>query len=165
MPLPTPTIELIRAAGKEFDRENATTERGTGYLIENFPDNSHPPGVLLKAAAINQLYRTNIFAIEKVADDISSLPIDPLLKAGDQEAVCRIADFRLGKASVILSFATKYCNWHNFRAYPIFDRFADPCLWKYKQPGRVCRIELQRPRHWTSRGPLHEIPPNPHGLS
>lgn len=133
MPLPVPTVELVLAQCELFDRENEFSEDAIRQLLETYPNNTNPPGVLLKVAVINQLYRTNVFDVQKLARHIAALGIDSLLKTGAPEAVCRIADLELGRAKVLLSFATKYCSWHNLAAYPIFDSNVDRCLWEYKK--------------------------------
>ena len=133
MELPRPTVEFILAEGEQFDRENDVVETSIHRLVEHFPSNTDPSHVLLKVTVINQLYRTNVLDVRKLAGHITSLAIDPLLRVGSQDAVCQIADIRLGRAKVLLSFATKYCNWHNFCAYPIFDSNAALCLWEYNK--------------------------------
>jgi hypothetical protein len=37
-----------------------------------------------------------------------------------------------GKVRNYFSFASKYCNWHNPTAYPIYDSNVEACLWHYK---------------------------------
>lgn len=89
-------------------------------LVRHFPRNVELPHVLLKVVALNKLYSTNILDVETVARPITGLRIDAPLSGGSSQAVDLIASVRIaGKVRYNLSFATKYCSWHNPTAYPI----------------------------------------------
>ena len=79
------------------------------------------------------MYTTQIRAVNIVARHICALGIDPDLSAGKAEIVDRIARIQLkDKTRYNVSFASKYCNWHNSTAYPIYDGHVEACLWHYK---------------------------------
>ncbi|HJX84273.1 MAG TPA: hypothetical protein VJ723_08020 [Candidatus Angelobacter sp.] len=142
MPLPTPTVELVIAAGEKFDRENALSECALAQLLQEFPHNIEISHVLLKVVVLNRLYNTQIYAVETVARHIAGLPIDPLLKAGSPEAFDLIAKVRIGDRPFnFFSFASKYCSWHNPTSYAIYDQRADDCLWAYKKQDRFTNFK------------------------
>lgn len=131
--LPKPTVELVLAEGKSFDHDNEITERALTELIEQFPENTDRSHILLKVAAINQLYSTNIYAVRSGADRIADLNIDAHLDAGSVQLVDMMAPVRVGenRQRKNLSFASKYCSWHRPKSYPIYDGRAAACLGAY----------------------------------
>jgi hypothetical protein len=132
--LPKPTLELVLAEGERFDHDYEVTEGALAELIKQFPRNTDRSQVLLKVAAINQLYTVNVYAVRIVADHIADLKIDAHLDAGSVQLVDMIAQVRLGenKQRTYLSFASKYCSWHRPADYPIWDACARKCLSAYK---------------------------------
>ena len=133
-PLPKPTLQLVRAEGERFDIENEVAEHALTELVKQFRGNTDVSHVLLKVAAINQLYSSRIFAVRIVADHIAALNIDAQLDAGSVPLVEKIASVKIaGKVRYNLSFASKYCSWHQPGSYPIYDSFAERCLWAYGQ--------------------------------
>jgi hypothetical protein len=132
--LPQPTVDLVRAAEVDFNIENEAKENALTALVEQFPQNTDRSHILLKVAAINQLYSTNVYAVRIVADHIADLKIDAFLDSGSLEVVDWIARVRVGggKERYFLSFASKYCIWHRPGIYPIYDSRAERALWEYK---------------------------------
>ena len=104
-------------------------------LFQQYPHNTDPRHVWLKVAILNVIYSTRIQAVSKVAEHIHNLKeIDHLLADGSTDAVKRIANVQIGeKKRCFYSFATKYCNWHNPTAYPIFDKNVCACLTHYSK--------------------------------
>jgi hypothetical protein len=144
--LPQPTVELVRAEGVIFDRENKDIEQALTELVKLFPLNTERYQILLKVAAINQLYSTNIYAIWSVADRIEKLGIDADLTAGKRELVREMALVTIGnKQRNNVSFASKYCSWHQPKSYPIYDSRAELCLWAYRQQ---CGLSFSRNNLW-----------------
>lgn len=132
--LPYPTEDLVRAYIQQFDETQTVVELALAKLFQLYPENTALEEVLLKVIVLNYLYRTAIWAIYKVAENIVSLDIDPLIREGQSEAVDLIAHIRLGdKTRNNYSFATKYCAWHNPSAYPIYDGFVAQMLWAYSR--------------------------------
>lgn len=134
MSLPRPTVDLVLKAEADFDGDEHAVEAAVALVFSQNRSNQDIAQVLAKVAVLNQLYRTSIFNIRTAAERIAALPdLDQLLSGGAPEAVDLVADIKIGsKPTVFLSFATKYCSWHNQNAYPIFDVNVDNCLWAYK---------------------------------
>ena len=69
--------------------------------------------ILLKVAALNDFYSTNIFSVYPVAKHILSLNIDDRLMTGDVALVSDIQKVTInGVEKNFYSFATKYCSHH-----------------------------------------------------
>ncbi len=84
--------------------------------------------VLIKVVLIDSLYKTNLKEPIIIAEGIYNLSnIDQDLKESNLVAVERIR--RLGKKD-ILSFASKFCHFHNKQAYPIYDKYVCNALKK-----------------------------------
>ncbi len=93
------------------------------------PDNKNLSDILLKVAALNDFYSTNIFSVFPVANHILSLDIDDRLKAGDVNLVADVQTIVIGeKTRKLYSFATKYCSHHNPLDFPIYDSYVDKVL-------------------------------------
>ena len=131
-PMNTPTAERVRAACKEFDREELAIEQALKELFSQYSGNSDLSHVLLKVVALNTLYSTQIFAhseklpnVVDVARHIhkNAKKIDAALAVGSPEIVETIAWVSVPgkKDRIFFSFATKYCSWHKPAAYPIYD--------------------------------------------
>jgi len=91
--------------------------------------------VLLKVLVLNKLYGAMIrdIDVETVAKHIAGLAsdrlLDQLLGQGSLDAVFLITD--CPNVKQYLSFASKFCSWHNPTAYPISDKSVRACLWSY----------------------------------
>jgi hypothetical protein len=134
--LPQPTADDVIRAEKKFDEENGPIEWVLTQLFQKFPENTDFGEVVVKTKVLNVLYSTQIRAVNIVARHICSLAIDPDLRAGKPEIVDRIATVQLkDKTRHNVSFASKYCHWHNPTAYPIYDGNVEVCLWHYKKQG------------------------------
>jgi hypothetical protein len=132
--LPRPTVELVEAECKAFDLENWLAEEALGQLRAQFPLNTDIRHVLLKVLVLNKLYGTMIrdIEVETVAKHIVGLVgIDPLLAQGSLQAVTLITD--CPNVRQYLSFASKFCSWHNPTAYPIYDGNVRECLSSYQK--------------------------------
>jgi len=134
--LPKPTADDVMRAERKFDEENGPAEWVLTHLFQKFPRNADFGEVVVKTKVLNVLYNTQIRAVNIVARHICSLAIDPDLTGGKPEIVDRIAKVQLkDKTRYNFSFASKYCNWHNPTAYPIYDGNVEACLWYYKKEG------------------------------
>ena len=130
-----PTVELVRRYSTQFSSTPSTgqTDLGLRKLIKAFPFNIELSDVLLKVAALNALYATNIYAIFSVAQHILNLQIDGRLAGKDFTLVHDIACIEIrGKRRINYSFASKYCAWHVPEAYAIYDSYVDGLLWRYQ---------------------------------
>src|ERR1035441_2254588 len=143
--LATPTVELVKAKICEFDGDPSTRlgEDALGQLWAQFPRNTETPHVLLKVLALNNLYKTRVrdIDVEILARHIAGLGIDPLLAEGSASAVDLIT--HCDKLRDYVSFATKYCSWHNPDAYPIYDSRVNECLWSYKKQDGFAKFHRQ----------------------
>lgn len=109
-----------RAANMPYyvENENALTK-----LLLAYPSSTVFDDVLIKCAVIDRFYSTNIYGndLNKLAWHIVSIKdIDVRLRNGDLSLVNEIATCPT-VSSYYLSFASKYCNWHNHRDFPIYD--------------------------------------------
>lgn len=73
--LPKPSAELIRELGNRFDddRDTALAEMALSRLLKQPPHNEDFGDVVVKAATINALYSTRIYAIVALWRSISLL--------------------------------------------------------------------------------------------
>ncbi|MGB7546695.1 MAG: hypothetical protein WBM14_03020 [Terracidiphilus sp.] len=140
-PWTEPTVDNLRKACADFERENQTLEKALGELFKQFPDNLDPAHVLLKVVTLNALYSTQIPLYSEriptvwdVVDHIVELKIDADLGLGSEDLVHKIAYTEIqGKERRFnYSFATKYCSWHRPDSYPIWDSRADGYLWQLR---------------------------------
>ena len=92
-------------------------------IFKKFPGNTDVDEVLLKCTLLNEFYSTRINSSEliELAQNIVKLDIDGRLRDGDWSVVPEIAVCVGNRAHI--SFASKYCNWHNQNAFPIYDKY------------------------------------------
>jgi hypothetical protein len=147
-----PTIDLVHEYIDKFnDDENAAlTDQALARVVECYPRNDELATVLLKVTAINALYYTNVQAIVALARHIHAKSIDQRLASGDPILVDDIACLTLtsGKCMRFYSFATKYCHWHNPKAYPIYDQYVDWLLRRYNKESRFDKFTAVDLRHY-----------------
>jgi hypothetical protein len=143
--LPRPTVELVETECKAFDLENWLAEEALGQLrAPQFPLTTDIRHVLLKVLVLNKLYGTMIrdIDVETVAKHIVGLAsdhsLDQLLDQGSLDAVLLITD--CPNLKQYLSFASKFCSWHNPTAYPIYDGNVRECLWSYGKQDRFAKF-------------------------
>ncbi len=106
------------------------SENGLKRLFEKvYPSNDNLEGVIIKCAALNDIYYTNIFDVFSMAKHIFKLNIDERLNREDLTLVNDIAHAIIGgKSRFFYSFATKYCSHHRPETYPIYDRYVQKVL-------------------------------------
>lgn len=135
--LPLPTPELVREGMRQFTEQGKVTEAALQKLLRAFPGNTVTEEILLKVITVNQMYSTNIFAVQVVAELIQAADIDAALQVGDPELVHRIDRLKFTTAKgravdwSIYSFATKYCALHQPQHYPIYDGLIAGKLMEY----------------------------------
>ncbi len=149
MELPQPS-EVIGEYSQRFEREGyGATERALMELFRTFPHNVRLEAVLVKVAALNDLYNTNIYAVYEMARHIWGLDTDSKLEQGSLELVEEIAVVMLrGKRRRNYSFATKYCHFHAPEVYPIYDGYVEEALWAYRKKDGFVRFK--RKELWES---------------
>ena len=120
----------IRLGSLLFESESgyANSDRGLRSLFRALGAKGDVGSVLVKAAAVNGLYRTAIGNIHKMGEHIARIPnLQTRLQRGDISLVDCIRSnhgIRTKKAEKeydFYSFATKYCAWHNPSSFPIWD--------------------------------------------
>ncbi|MDN5299348.1 MAG: hypothetical protein PWP51_1901 [Clostridiales bacterium] len=112
---------------------------------ETYPHNTALHEVLVKVAALNQFYSTNIFKVFDVAKHIMTLNIDARLSTKDVNIVNEIAtvSYENGKMRNFYSFATKYCSHHYPDDYPIYDSYVEKMLLFFKEKDQFCQFKTQ----------------------
>lgn len=138
--IPKPsTVEVMKYMKKwgEYDKYVAH-ERALGWLFKKYPKNNDLNQVLIKAAAVNDLFSTGILNVYQVANHIYDLNIDDRLDKGDHTLVKDIMRVEMSRGIVInfYSFATKYCSHHKPEVYPICDSYVVKVLWHFKRAHR-----------------------------
>lgn len=104
----------------------ALQEKVLLQIFQQYPNNTNLSEVLLKVTMLNSFYSTGIMDVKTVVQHIYDLAnnkgIDARIKSGDPTVVAEIANVNHGgKVICHLSFASKYCSFHNPSAYPIYD--------------------------------------------
>lgn len=128
----------------DFDRTQAVVESALAQLIQQCPENRRLEEVLLKVASLDNLYGTNIWALQPLAEHITRLNVDAKIRSGSVDVVDLIARLTLkDKERRNYSFATKYCAWHNPTAYPIYDWYVEAMLWEYQRTFRFAAFRRQ----------------------
>lgn len=135
LPRPTPYLVRQKVAEFEADRECYDTDAAIDLLIKTFPHNTKIEEVLLKVAAINQLYNAGVYtrAIYAVAKLIQGLDVDTKLDQGSIDLVGEIGHSEIEGENHRYVFATKYCHWHRPLVYPIYDDVVADLIWKYQK--------------------------------
>lgn len=104
----------------------AVIDRGLGLLAERFPGFDREE-TLLKVAAINQLYGTNVFAVVRMAEHVTDLMAsrpqnDPRLV--EQISFLPMAPGQQSQRRYV-SFASKFCHFFvDAERFPIYDSYA-----------------------------------------
>lgn len=104
------------------------TDKALDFLARSFPD-CHFESILLKAAAVNALYGTQVYAIAEVAEHLCSvlgnttLPATPGLV--DELAKMRLVRGAKQITRTFRSFASKFAHFFiDPDRFPIYDRYA-----------------------------------------
>ncbi len=131
--VPKPSKNEVCAHLEKWDGlENYTLqEKALNKLFfQVFPKNEDICDVLIKVAALNEFYSTNIFSVYTVAKHIVDMQIDERLMRADETLVNELASVRMDSGSTrnFYSFATKYCSHHKPLDYPIYDRYVEKAL-------------------------------------
>ncbi len=131
--LPYPNESVVLDYIHKFNQKYYDVERTLTKLFSEYPENTILEDVYVKVIVLNALYYTSIWDSLTVAKHIVSLKIDATIRKGNIEAVDKIAQVKFsGKIWNLYSFSTKYCSWHNPKAYAIYDGYVDSTLWRYK---------------------------------
>ncbi len=105
--------------GWKFARDSITE------YFDNNKQNINEKAVLIKVLLVDALYKTNLKKPVSVAKHICFLKeLDKKIKEGDLSAVEEVRKWNID----ILSFASKFCHFHNKEAYPIYDKYVCKAL-------------------------------------
>ena len=129
--LEKPNSDLVQRYIARFDNENKSTEQTINWLVKKFPLNIDFEEIYTKVRVINVLYASRVSAVKRMAENIQKRNIDNDLKNGHIELVKEISIIPTIK-NLYVSFASKYCNWHNQKAYPIYDSRARKAIIAYR---------------------------------
>lgn len=149
MSLTEPTLDFVQRRLRELDGDERFygAERAVGLVFQQWPGNTDFHQVLVKTIVLNQLYTTSIYDVWTVARHIVSLEIDERLRRGDLSLIRDIGSVQFKeKARYFLSFATKYCSWHQPEQFQILDSYVDWTLWTYQRQfsfGSFRRYEIR----------------------
>lgn len=118
-------IEMDRISAlwaKEAKFENYEyEEKALEWLFKIYPANTELNAIIIKITCLDSFYGTNLtksYKIHEVAQEILKLDFDSRVQKGDISLVDDLATFGADKGKPkILSFASKYCVWHNNGVY------------------------------------------------
>jgi hypothetical protein len=135
-----PTSENVRNSCSTFDGWKDNPDPALTELFKQYPKNTDLEHVMLKVVALNAFYSTQIPiyseripTVYDVARHIVARKIDVELELGSEDLVHKIAYMTKEKETRFnYSFATKYCNWHKPKFYPIWDSRVDAYLWELR---------------------------------
>lgn len=143
--VPNPSVEQVEHYLREWDNlENYHLQEDAldKLFFELCPENKDMSSILLKVAALNDFYSTNIFSVFPVAKHILALDIDDRLKAGDISLVSDIQRVTINNIEKnFYSFATKYCSHHHPLDFPIYDSYVDKVLCYFRNRDRFASFK------------------------
>lgn len=130
--VPNPSSEQVEyylRAWDELENYHLQEDALDKLFFELCPENTEMSNILLKVAALNDFYSTNIFSVHSVAKHILSLNIDARLNSGDVTLVSDLRKVTInGVEKNFYSFSTKYCSHHKPLDYPIYDGYVEKVL-------------------------------------
>lgn len=135
----------------EFDNDPKLKlhEDTLNMLVKQYPKNNKEEEVLVKVCCVNQFYSTQIKAIEKITKHILNVDFDNRIKQGDLSLVESIADRTqniLGRDSYV--FASKYCSFHNPKAFAIYDKYVGKMLKHLKKQDKFYAFKANDLRNY-----------------
>ena len=151
--IPKPSPEQVKYYLKTWDAlENYSLQEDAldKLFFTLCPENKEISDILLKVAALNDFYSTNIFSVYPVAKHILSLNIDSRLKKGDVTLVSEIQKVEInGVQKNFYSFATKYCSHHNPKDYPIYDSYVEKVLCHFRDQDKFISFKTKDLKDYT----------------
>ncbi len=125
---------------KEWDGMSRYTlqEEALSLIVDTCKGNTSLKCILAKVMALDSFYSTNLYYQIEMAERIKSISdFDDRVQRGDLSLVENISVLeyekeiekeKVCKTKNCISFASKYCNWHNKEAYPIYDSYVRDVL-------------------------------------
>ncbi len=141
-------LDYLTTCSAAFDQtaDYPVGDRALRRLFRAYPTNDEIESVLLKVAALNALYRTQILDVYGMAEHVLRQRIDSHLKHGSLELVNLLRKFR---GRDYYSFSTKYCHWHRPGVYPMYDRYVAVALqWLNQRLGVGMDLAWERLRDY-----------------
>lgn len=142
-----PTKENVDMALKLYDMlpNWKTADKVIRKYISDHKANKNIHYIAVKVALINDLYSARVLAPMGMAEHIKKKAeegLDDLILKGNIKAVDIIENAKIyRKKKRFLSFASKYCHFHNPDAYPMFDSYVFTSISKIN--GREKRLNVQ----------------------
>ena len=142
----TPNLSEAQKYIKSWNNDNKNEhyrvqEKALNQLFQAYFKNTDLIEILLKSAALNDFYSTNIFSIYEMAKHIKELKIDESLQKGDANLVNKIAKIKIKeKEKNFYSFASKYCSFHNPDEFPIYDSYVAKILLYFDKKGKFSKF-------------------------
>jgi hypothetical protein len=151
VPLRPEQIKAARAIYSNYTEDWRRTDAALADLKEKMPG-FKSSAALVKAAAVNSLYGTNVYAISAAARRVEDLLDGKDLRSAGPELVEEMASIRLpeGKVRHCPSFASKLAHFFiDYDRFPIYDSYAvkmlrdhlamtrwppSPPIWLLKKP-------------------------------
>lgn len=122
-------VEFYLRAWDELENYHLQEDALDKLSFQLCHENLEMSDILLKVAALNGFYSTDVFSVYPVAKHILSLDIDYHLESGDVTLVSDLQKVTInGVEKNFYSFSTKYCNHHKPLEYPIYDSYAEKVL-------------------------------------
>lgn len=113
-------INTAKEIYSKLSKWNLANSTLTNYFNKN-SINNNVDIVLIKVILIDSLYKTNLKNQIDIAEHIAKIEkLDEMLKQGSPLVVEKIA--KCGGKN-LLSFASKFCHFHNKDKYPIYDKY------------------------------------------
>lgn len=127
VPLLRAQVEAAQRLHHRYDQWR-TTDKALARLAEHFPGFG-PEETLLKVAAVNALYGTNVYAIGRMAEHVRSVMLDAGTGVADSELVECIAALPKTEGQrtdrTHYSFASKFAHFFvDPDRFPIYDYYA-----------------------------------------
>jgi len=111
-------------------------------FVQLCPKNETIEQILIKIAALNDFYSTNIYDVHTVAKHFMAYGIDSRLAVADETLVDDLSQVVLkGKKYHFYSFATKFCSHHQPLDYPIYDKYVGEVLKHFRRRDRFCAFQ------------------------
>lgn len=147
------TESQLMAAGRIHDEleDWVAAQRALDNLATTMPSNADLDQVLVKAAALNQLYRTNVYRLH----DMALHMLETFSSETDWEDECVLVEriaYLLSSDKFHKSFASKYCHFFvDPDRFPLFDRYVPLTVRVHLGRGNYrCKVTAQTYRNFCA---------------
>lgn len=152
-------VEFYLQAWDELENYHLQEDALDKLFFQLCPENVEMSDILLKVAALNDFYSTNIFSVYPVAKHILSLDIDVRLESGDVTLVSDLQKVIInGVEKNFYSFSTKYCSHHKPPEYPIYDSYVEKVLCYFRDRDGFAKFKTPELKNYEKfKGTLIEF--------